>query len=309
MRRRLVSLGLLSAATIVIGAAAPAFATTTPTPPFTQCPAIGADTTGCGLLLTINADGTITVAESGEGPYDGIDDTLVGVQNNSAVAIPKLSLTGTATTAVPPFEFDGDGICSGLFTGTPTGCLFGPTGYEGPNTSFTNIDTNTYNSGDVVFAGGIAPGHSAYFSLEGVVTAQNIVITPPNQPPNCAGATAGPKTIWPPDHKLVNVAINGVTDPDKGDTVSVKATGVPQDEPLNKTADGNTTPDAKITSAGAVLVRAERQGTGDGRVYVVSFTANDNHGGTCTGTVSIAVPHDQSGRPAVDSGQKYNSLS
>src|SRR3954447_14357030 len=211
MRRRLVSLGLLSAATIVIGAAAPAFATT-PTPPFTQCPAIGADTTGCGLLLTINADGTITVVESGEGPYDGIDDTLVGVQNNSAVSIPKLSLTGTTA----PFGFDGDGLCSFLFTGTPPLCPFGSTGYEGPNTSFTNIDTNTYNSGDVVFAGGIAPGHSAYFSLEGVVTAQNIVITTPNQPPNCAGATASPKAIWPPDHKLVNVAINGVTDPDKG---------------------------------------------------------------------------------------------
>src|SRR3954451_1416873 len=143
MRRRLVSLGLLSAATIVIGAAAPAFATTAPTPPFTQCPAVGADTTGCGLLLTINADGTITVTESGEGPYDGIDDTLVGVQNNSGVTIPKLSLTGTTQ----PFGFDGDGICSGLFTGPPPLCPFGSTGYEGPNTSFTNIDTNTYNSG------------------------------------------------------------------------------------------------------------------------------------------------------------------
>src|SRR4051812_20419279 len=126
MRRRLVSLGLLSAATTVIGAAAPAFATTTPTPPFTQCPAIGADTTGGGLLLTINADGTITVVASGEGPDDGIDDTLVGVQNNSAVSLPKLSLSGTTQ----PFGFDGDGICSFQFTGRPSGCPFGSTEYE-----------------------------------------------------------------------------------------------------------------------------------------------------------------------------------
>jgi hypothetical protein len=160
----------------------------------------------------------------------------------------------------------------------------------------------------VNFAAGIAPGHSAYFSLEGVVTAQNLVITPPNQPPNCTGATAGPNEIWPPNHKMVPIAINGVTDPDKGDKVTVKATGVTQDEPLNTTADGNTTPDATVTAAGAVSVRAERQGTGDGRVYAIAFTATDNHGATCGGHVTVAVPHDQSGRAAVDSGQNYNSL-
>jgi hypothetical protein len=304
MRRR-SAFGMLLAGTVVIAAAVPALAAT-PTPPFTQCPPVGADTTGCGLLLTINPDGTVTVLDSGQGPYDGIDDTLIGVQNNSTAPIPKLSLTGTTQ----PFGFDGDGICApGQFNPAPPNCPFGATGYEGPNTSFSNINTTNYNSGDVNFLnGGIKPGGSAYFSLEGVVTAQNIVITPPNLPPNCAGATPGPKTIWPPDHKMVKIAINGVTDPDKGDTVSLKATGVTQDEPLNRTADGNTTPDAGITTAGAVSVRAERQGTGNGRVYVISFTATDNHGATCTGHVSVAVPHDQSGRPAVDSGQKYNSL-
>src|SRR5690349_21321595 len=172
MRVRRFAFGTVVVAGLVAVMAAPASAAT-PVPPFTQCPPIGADTTGCGLLLTINPDGTVTVTGSGEGPYDGIDDTLVGVQNNSSVPIPKLSLTGTTA----PFGFDGDGLCSG-FSGTPAGCPFGPTGYEGPGTSFTNIDQTTFNSGDVNFAGGIAPGQSAYFSLEGVVTAQNIVITP-----------------------------------------------------------------------------------------------------------------------------------
>lgn len=301
MRVRHMAYGMMVAGVFGAAVASPAFAAS---PPFTQCPGIGADTTGCGLLLTINPDGTVSVVESGQGSYDGIDDTLVGVQNNSTATIPQLSLTGTTQ----PFAFDGDGICSGQFAGTPAGCSFGPTGYEGPGTSYANIDTTTFNSGDVVFAGGLAPGRSAYFSLEGVVTAQNLVITPPNQPPSCAAATAGPNTIWPPNHKMVSVAINGVTDPDKGDTVTVKATGVTQDEPLNTTADGNTTPDAAITAAGAVSVRAERQGTGDGRVYVIAFTATDNHGATCTGHVTVAVPHDQSGRPAVDSGQTVNSL-
>jgi hypothetical protein len=303
MKVRSIVSGAALVAGMLTAAASPASAAT-PTPPFTQCPGIGADTSGCGLLLIINADGTVTVLSSGQGPYDGIDDTLVGVQNNTTTSITKLSLTGTTQ----PFGFDGDGLCSGSFTGTPAGCPFGPTAYEGPATSFSNIDTNTDNSGDVNFIGGLPAGHSAYFSLEGVVTAQNIVIIPPNQPPNCSGATVSPATIWPPNHKMTPVKIEGITDPDRADTVTVKITAVTQDEPLNSTGDGSTTPDAILGANAAVSVRAERQGTGDGRVYVITLLATDNHGATCTGHVSVSVPHDQSGRPAVDSGQNYNSL-
>ena len=51
---------------------------------FTQCPAIGADT-GCAILLTIHQDGTVTEQTdlTNQPPYDGTEDTLVGVQNNS----------------------------------------------------------------------------------------------------------------------------------------------------------------------------------------------------------------------------------
>ena len=88
----------------------------TPTQPFNQCPAIGADTS-CGLLLVINPDGTVTAVDGGQPPYDNIEDTLIGVQNNSAVSVPSLTLNGPGA-----FGFDGDGICSGQFAGTPVGC-------------------------------------------------------------------------------------------------------------------------------------------------------------------------------------------
>jgi hypothetical protein len=56
-----------------------------------------------------------------------------------------------------------------------------------------------------------------------------------------------------------------------------------------------------------VQLRAERSGTGDGRVYVISFTVADGNGGECSGGVTIGVPHDMRGTPAVDSGQIVNS--
>jgi hypothetical protein len=58
-------------------------------------------------------------------------------------------------------------------------------------------------------------------------------------------------------------------------------------------------------------VRAERSGTkkvpGDGRVYHISFTASDDSGATCSGTVLVGVPHDQRGTDPVDGGPLYDS--
>src|SRR5882762_7139917 len=110
-----------------------------------------------------------------------------------------------------------------------------------------------------------------------------------NHPPEC-GAT--PIELWPPDHKFVTVSIAGVTDPD-GDSLTTNIVGISQDEPLSGHGDGNTCPDGKGVGTSSASVRAERSGTGDGRVYHVSFTASDGKGGQCTGSVRICVPHDQ----------------
>jgi hypothetical protein len=130
-----------------------------------------------------------------------------------------------------------------------------------------------------------------------------------NRPPDCSAVTASPDTLWPPNHKLRSVTLSGATDPD-GDPVTLTVTGVTQDEPLNGQADGNTTPDAEPgASSNEVLLRAERSGKGDGRVYEIAFTGDDGQGGTCEGTATVGVPHDRGqGSTAVDSGQTVDSF-
>ena len=91
--------------------------------------------------------------------------------------------------------------------------------------------------------------------------------------------------------------IAGVTDPD-GNPITLTINGITQDEPVNSTADGNTSPDATIGSGGAFQVRAERSGQGDGRVYRVAFTATDGLGGECSGV----GPHRCSARPGRPAG-------
>jgi hypothetical protein len=129
-----------------------------------------------------------------------------------------------------------------------------------------------------------------------------------NRPPDCSTATASPDTLWPPNHKFRTVTVGGVTDPD-GDPVTITIDGVTQDEPINGLGDGDKSPDAALgPTSDSVLIRAERSGLGDGRVYEISFTATDDKGATCTGTVTVSVPKSRNGDPAVDSGQLYDSF-
>jgi hypothetical protein len=81
-----------------------------------------------------------------------------------------------------------------------------------------------------------------------------------NGPPDCSSVSAGPTTLSPPNHKLVPVTVSGGTDPD-GDPVTLRITGVTQDEPLDGTGDGDTSPDAVMgDSPNQVLLRAEPGG-------------------------------------------------
>jgi hypothetical protein len=78
---------------------------------------------------------------------------------------------------------------------------------------------------------------------------------------------------------------------------------VTQDEPLDGTGDGKTHPDADTSglASNEVRLRAERAGTGDGRVYRVSVTAQDAGGASCATILAVGVPHDQrSGGAIVD---------
>jgi hypothetical protein len=141
------------------------------------CPAFGF-ATDCNLIITVNADGSVTTTVTGQPPYDGSEDQLVGVVNNSNSSISSFNLSGSFI-----FGFDGDGIDS---YGAP-GNAVDTTGYGGPNAYFTIVDVN---SGSVNFITPIAPGGTDYFSLEEPASA-DIVITPIHAPEPASLALLG----------------------------------------------------------------------------------------------------------------------
>src|SRR5262249_61277867 len=118
---------------------------------------------------------------------------------------------------------------------------------------------------------------------------------PANQPPNCGGVFPSVDTIWPPNHDMVNVTIQGVTDPD-GDPVTINIDRIKQDEPTDGPGDGNTCPDGAGIGTSTAQVRAERSAQGDGRVYTIYFTASDGNGGGSPGSVTACVAETGKGR-------------
>jgi hypothetical protein len=133
----------------------------------------------------------------------------------------------------------------------------------------------------------------------------NVTVLDVDAPPACGLAQAKPAVLSPADHKMASVAIVGVTDPDK-DQVTLTVTGVRQDEPVNSVEDGDTSPDA-VLQGSSVLLRRERSGTGNGRVYHVHFTARDNFGGSCTGAVTACMPLKSKPATCTDGGELYDS--
>ena len=121
--------------------------------------------------------------------------------------------------------------------------------------------------------------------------------------------TAAPSsgTLWPPNHQFVAIDVLGVTDPD-GDAVTIIIDTIYQDEPVNAPGSGNTSPDGQGIGSSTAEVRAERVGSGNGRVYHITFTADDGNGGACSGTVLVGVPKSQGkkGGP-IDDGPLFDS--
>ncbi len=128
-----------------------------------------------------------------------------------------------------------------------------------------------------------------------------------NRPPVCTSAQPSVSLLWPPEHAMGPIAIQGVSDPD-GDPVTVVVSGITQDEPVAGSGSGDAAPDGDGLGTAVARVRAERSGKGNGRVYSVSFVAKDDKGGQCTGIVPVCVPHDQRpGSSCTDDGQRFDS--
>ncbi|MDD5558597.1 hypothetical protein [Candidatus Methylomirabilis sp.] len=111
-------------------------------------------------------------------------------------------------------------------------------------------------------------------------------------PPVISGLPVPGCTIWPPNHRLVQVATVTASDALSGLTAASPAVVGVSNEPESGLGDGDIASDIVITG-GTVQLRAERSGTGTGRIYTLTATASDLAGNPATARATCMVPHDQ----------------
>ena len=119
-----------------------------------------------------------------------------------------------------------------------------------------------------------------------------------NDPPACDLAQPSVASMWPPNHKMRQVLINGVTDSDTTyKDVAIVITAITQDEPVAGRGSGHSSPDGIVQAqlpSDVALLRAERKRHDNGRVYQISFTASDGFE-TCAGFVKVSVLQSRKG--------------
>ena len=104
--------------------------------------------------------------------------------------------------------------------------------------------------------------------------------------------TTNPNTLWPPNHQMVDVAVN-YTATDNCPLTCVLT--VTSNEPINGLGDGDAAPDWEVIDDHNLRLRAERSGKGNGRLYTITTTCTDAGNHVAVKTSTVFVPRNMKG--------------
>ena len=106
--------------------------------------------------------------------------------------------------------------------------------------------------------------------------------------PPILNVSVTPNVLWPPNHKMVTVLITKQATDNFDPNPMIKLVSVTSNEPA---PNGQT--DVIIKADGTVQLRAERLGNGTGRVYTLTYSAQDTAGNIALKNVTVTVPHNR----------------
>jgi PKD repeat protein/disulfide oxidoreductase YuzD len=118
---------------------------------------------------------------------------------------------------------------------------------------------------------------------QGVATIQNDDAVP------TLCVSVQPNVLWPPNHQMVEITPTIQVNDDVDCNPVVSLVSIASSEPDNGLGDGDTANDIQIIN-GRIYLRAERSGSGNGRVYTLTYSARDSAGNITYATTQVSVP-------------------
>lgn len=112
------------------------------------------------------------------------------------------------------------------------------------------------------------------------------------EPPSI-NASLETSMLWPPDHNLLNVGFTFTATDNSPGTITTSVAVFSNEDDVTP-AGGDQSPDAKSIASGTLRLRAERDATGGGRVYLIRMTATEAFANTSHTCIAAVVPKSQS---------------
>ncbi|HLB88315.1 MAG TPA: hypothetical protein VJK29_11745 [Terriglobales bacterium] len=125
-------------------------------------------------------------------------------------------------------------------------------------------------------------GNSASATLGGI----NIDKTPPT-----VACSASPNILWPPDNNSVPVSVSVTVSDSLSGSAGFDLVSVTSNEPDSGQVDIQGFAPGTTSTTG--LLRAQRLGSGTGRIYAFTYSGADRAGNAASCTTIVSVPHDQ----------------
>jgi hypothetical protein len=131
-----------------------------------------------------------------------------------------------------------------------------------------------------------------------VSTDTQLVVVVDTIPPELS-LEVSPTSLWPANHKLAWIEATIETSDICDASPDVTLDWITSNEPDNARGigDGNTDGDIRKADYGtddrSFKLRAERAGTGDGRVYTIQYSSTDDSGNATSRQAEVTVPHSQ----------------
>jgi hypothetical protein len=265
--------------------------------------------------IAVDVTGTTTARPAFVSPVVGAHTVLtfeLTVSDGSAIATDRVDITVDPANQSPVADAGADQtvrsgdtvVLDGRGSADPEGA---PLTYRWTQVAGTNVPLSDAFAVQPVFEAPmvLSPSETLAFELvvsDGVLESTadrvNVRVLAP-EAIECQAVVAAPQLLWPPNHKLVPISLAGAA----GSTLTIIS--VTQDEPVDGTGEGDTSPDA-VVQGNSLLLRAERASSGNGRVYQIRFQLAKG-GAVCTGIAQVGVPPSSQAAP-INDVQRFDSL-
>jgi HYR domain len=259
---------------------------------------------------------TVTVAESNNGGAGSIASPLIITRTYTATDGAGLSASASQTITVIDNTPPTIACPANIIVNAPLGTCSAAVNFTVTADDNCSVPTVTTSKGSgSVFPVGTTTVVATATDVAGNSQSCSFTVTVNDATPPVITTNGETITLWPPDHKYATIKVTDLVT-SASDTCdpsvnidSVRIASVASDEPENSIGDGNTTDDIVIAGdCKSVQLRSERIGSGNGRVYTITFKVTDASGNVSTATAKVTVPHSQNGSPVVDDGPHYTVL-